>query len=256
METVPEADEGKLDPGPLGGRIDIDHVSFRYDQRGPLALRDLSLSVAAGECVALVGPSGCGKSTLLRLLLGFERPESGAVLFDGCDLATLDVQAVRRQFGVVLQNDQLTPGSLLDNILGPNLHLGDAEAWAAAERVGLADDIRAMPMGMRTVISGRGGLSGGQMQRVLLVRAIVGGPRFLLLDEATSALDNVTQAEVADSLDRLTATRLVIAHRLSTVRNADRILALKDGGVAEAGTYDVLMARGGLFRDMAQRQLA
>lgn len=257
LETVPEADAGKLDPGPLTGRIDIDHVSFRYDQRGPLALRDLSLSVAAGECVALVGPSGCGKSTLLRLLLGFERPESGAVLFDGCDLSMLDVQAVRRQFGVVLQNDQLTPGSLLDNILGPNLHLGDAEAWAAAERVGLADDIRAMPMGMRTVISdGGGGLSGGQTQRVLLARAIVGGPRFLLLDEATSALDNVTQAKVADSLDRLTATRLVIAHRLSTVRNADRILVLKDGGVAEVGTYDALMARGGLFHDMAQRQLA
>lgn len=255
--TVSAAPVGPLGmPQRLSGRLSLRGLTFGYSRHDPPLIDNFNLELKLGARVALVGGSGSGKSTLLRLLLGFERPESGAVLFDGCDLATLDVQAVRRQFGVVLQNDQLTPGSLLDNILGPNLHLGDAEAWAAAERVGLADDIRAMPMGMRTVISGRGGLSGGQTQRVLLARAIVGGPRFLLLDEATSALDNVTQAKVADSLDRLTATRLLIAHRLSTVRNADRILVLKDGGVAEAGTYDALMARGGLFRDMAQRQLA
>jgi len=257
LRAEPEADEGKLDPGPLSGAIEIDHLSFRYGAQAPPVLSGLSLSVAAGECVALVGPSGCGKSTILRLLLGFETPEAGAILFDGFDLGSLDVQAVRRQFGVVLQNDRLMPGSLLDNILGPNLHLTEEDAWAAARQVGLADDIGAMPMGMHTVITDAGGvLSGGQVQRVLIARAIAARPRFLLFDEATSALDNRTQAIVTDSLDRLTTTRLIIAHRLSTVRRADRIVVLADGRVREVGTYDALMAAGGAFHAMAHRQLA
>ncbi|HYD64018.1 NHLP bacteriocin export ABC transporter permease/ATPase subunit [Azospirillum sp.] len=256
LESEPEVDGQTLDPGPLSGAIEIDHVSFRYGEQGPLVLSGLSLSVEPGECVALVGPSGCGKSTILRLLLGFERPEAGAVLFDGFDLAGLDVQAVRRQFGVVLQNDRLMPGSLLDNILGPHLHLGEPDAWAAARQVGLAEDLRAMPMGLHTVVADSGGtLSGGQVQRVLIARAIVAPPRFLLFDEATSALDNLTQAMVTESLDRLTATRLIIAHRLSTVRNADRILVLDGGRIVESGRYDDLMAAGGVFHAMAERQL-
>lgn len=256
LESVPEADERTLDPGPLSGAVEIDHVSFRYGERGPLVLSDVSLTIEPGECVALVGPSGCGKSTILRLLLGFERPEAGAVLFDGHDLASLDAQAVRRQFGVVLQNDRLMPGSLLENILGPHLHLGEEAAREAARRVGLADDLDAMPMGLHTVVADGGGtLSGGQVQRVLIARAIVARPRFLLLDEATSALDNRTQALVTASLDRLTATRLIVAHRLSTVRNADRILVLDGGRIVESGRYDDLMAVGGAFRAMAERQL-
>ncbi|EFH09080.1 NHLP bacteriocin export ABC transporter permease/ATPase subunit, partial [Teichococcus cervicalis] len=256
LETVPETGGHRADPGPLSGALEVSRVSFRYGQDGPPLFDDLSLSVAAGEYVAIVGPSGSGKSSLLRLLLGFEQPQSGAILYDGQDLGGLDPQALRRQLGVVLQGGRLMPGSLLENILGPNLHLPERAAWAAAEQVGLAEDLRAMPMGMQTVISDSGStLSGGQVQRVLLARAVVARPRILLLDEATSALDNRTQAMVTDSLDRLAATRIVIAHRLSTVVKADRILVLRDGRICESGRYEELIAAGGFFRALAERQL-
>ncbi|OYX15460.1 MAG: NHLP bacteriocin export ABC transporter permease/ATPase subunit [Rhizobiales bacterium 32-66-8] len=256
LETAPESDAQKIDPGPLSGAIELSHLSFRYGADGPTVLDDLSLSIAPGEFVALVGPSGGGKSTILRLLLGFETQDAGAILFDGLDLRGLDIQAVRRQFGVVLQNGQLMPGSLLDNILGANLHLGEDAAWEAARHVGLADDIRAMPMGLRTLITDTSGtLSGGQAQRLLLARAIVNTPRILLLDEATSALDNRTQALVTASMNALSATRLVVAHRLSTVMEADRIVVLEGGRLREQGDYATLMAQDGLFRRLAERQL-
>jgi ATP-binding cassette subfamily C protein len=202
-----------------------------------------------------VGPSGAGKSTLIRLLLGFESPEFGAIYFDGQELSRLDVESVRRQMGVVLQNGKLIPGSILDNIAGPaNLSLDDA--WRAARLAGIEDDIRAMPMQMHTIImEGGGGFSGGQKQRLMIARALAGNPRILLFDEATSALDNRTQALVSRSIESLRLTRIVIAHRLSTVINADRIYVLCQGRIVQTGTYAELMAQEGPFKDLATRQV-
>jgi ATP-binding cassette subfamily C protein len=221
-----------------------------------LILRDVSLAIPSGQFVAFVGPSGSGKSTLFRLLLGFERPASGSVYYDGQDLANLDVQSIRRQIGVVLQNARLMTGSIFENIVGDGILTID-DAWAAARQAGLEGDLTTMPMGMHTVVSdGGGGLSGGQRQRLLIARAIVRKPRIVLFDEATSALDNHTQAIVSQSLKALNATRLVIAHRLSTVIRADRICVLDKGSLVETGSYDELMSREGLFTQLAKRQLS
>ncbi|MCP5197264.1 MAG: NHLP bacteriocin export ABC transporter permease/ATPase subunit [Gammaproteobacteria bacterium] len=255
LAAVPETGDEKADPGPLSGAIEVSHLSFRYVPDGPLILKDISLEVAAGEFVALIGPSGSGKSTLLRLLMGFEQPEKGGILFDGQDLRGLDVTAVRRQMGVVIQNAEPMPMSLYDFIMGTG-DGGMDDAWEAAEQVGLADDIRQMPMGMQTVIlEGGGALSGGQMQRLMVARAIVNRPKMLLLDEATSALDNRAQAIVTESLDRMRVTRIIVAHRLSTVVNADRIYVLEAGRIVEAGNYDDLMTAQGPFARLAERQL-
>jgi ATP-binding cassette subfamily C protein len=251
----PEAEAERVDPGPLRGAIEVTHLTFRYPGGGGVVLNDVSLDARPGEMVAVVGPSGSGKSTLIRLLLGFERPEAGAVCYDGRDLAGLDLDGVRRQCGVVLQHGRLMPGDVLGNIVGPwNLSL--EHAWAAARMVGLEDDLRALPMGMFTLVSEDGGaFSGGQRQRLLLARAIVHEPAVLFLDEATSALDNRTQAVVSESLARLRVTRLVIAHRLSTIKDADRIYVLDGGRVVESGTYHSLLQAGGAFADLARRQL-
>jgi len=255
FQTLPEVDEAKGDPGVLRGNIEVNHLAFRYREDTPLVLRDLSLSIAAGEFVAFVGASGCGKSTLFRLLLGFEKPESGAIYYDGQDMAGLDIQAVRQQMGVVLQNGKLLSGDIFTNIVG-SAPLTVEDAWEAARLSGLDQDISAMPMGMHTVVSeGGGGLSGGQRQRLMIARAIVGKPRILLFDEATSALDNQTQATVGRSLEALQATRIVIAHRLSTIINADRIFVLDKGVVVQSGTYAELIEQEGLFADLAKRQL-
>ena len=255
LETLPESSAGKGEPGELTGNIEVTHAFFRYRPDSPLVLRDLSLSVRPGEFVALVGASGCGKSTLFRLLLGFERLDSGAIHFDGQDLAGMNPQAVRRQMGVVLQQGQLQTGNVFENIAGARVLTMD-DAWNAARLAGLDEDIRAMPMGMHTVISeGGGGLSGGQRQRLMIARAIASRPRILLFDEATSALDNQTQAIVSRSLEALDATRIVIAHRLSTIVKADRIFVLEAGRVVQSGTYAELIAQEGLFAKLAQRQL-
>jgi NHLM bacteriocin system ABC transporter ATP-binding protein len=250
-ETPPDA----TDPGVLRGRVEVRRVSFRYAPDGPLVLDDVSIEAAPGELVAIVGSSGSGKSTLMRLLLGLDRPDEGAVFFDGQDLAALDLSAVRRQIGVVIQSASAMPGDLKSNILGPwNRTLADA--WRAARLAGLADDIEALPMGMHTIVGeGSSTFSGGQLQRLLLARALVHEPRILVLDEATSALDNRTQAQVAASLDAMAVTRLVIAHRLSTVRQADRIYVLDGGRVTEQGTFAELLARDGAFAALARRQM-
>lgn len=255
LTAQPEASAEREDPGELAGAVDFSHLSFRYQADGPLVLDDLTLSVRAGEFVAIVGASGCGKSTLVRLLLGFEPVQAGAILLDGKDMAELDVLAVRRQMGVVLQNTRPLPGSLIENIVGAT----DAslqDAWDAARAAGLAQDIEQMPMGMHTMVSEGGGLSGGQMQRLMIARAIVGKPRILVLDEATSALDNRVQAVITDSLERLSVTRIVVAHRLSTVTRADRIYVMDAGRVVEQGSYEELMRQGGHFARLAAAQLA
>ncbi|MCC6318082.1 MAG: NHLP bacteriocin export ABC transporter permease/ATPase subunit [Gemmatimonadaceae bacterium] len=256
LRTRPEVDDDKSDPGTLTGDIAIQRATFRYATDGPQVLRDLSLQVAPGEFVAFVGPSGSGKSTILRLLLGFEKLESGGIYYDGQELGRLDVQAVRRQIGVVLQNGRLMSGDIFTNIVG-SAPLTMDDAWEAARMAGFDDDVKAMPMGMHTVISEGGGtLSGGQRQRLMIARAIVQRPRILFFDEATSALDNRTQRIVSESLERLNATRVVVAHRLSTIVNADRIIVIDRGQVVESGRYEELMLNGGPFAELARRQLA
>lgn len=256
LETLPEVDESKAEPGELSGDIEFSHVSFRYQEDGPLILDDVSFRAGPGEFIALVGPSGAGKSSCLRLILGFEKPSSGSIYFDGQDLAGLAVQSVRRQIGVVLQTGRPMAGSLFSNIIGSS-NLGIDDAWEAARMAGLEDDIKAMPMGMHTVVSeGAETFSGGQKQRILIARAIVNRPRIVLFDEATSALDNRTQQVVSQSLERLKSTRIVIAHRLSTIQNADRIYVLDAGRVVESGTYQELIRRGGPFARLAERQIA
>ena len=252
-EAMPES--GAAVPSLLAGGCEFSRVSFAYSPNAPLVLQELSFVLRPGEFVAIVGPSGSGKSTILRLLLGFERPGAGAVLFDGRPLDTLDAAAVRRQIGVVLQNGRLQPGTILDNI-GAGRPLGLAEAWAAAELAGLGREIRALPMGMYTVLAEGGGtLSGGQRQRLLIARALARKPRLLLLDEATSALDNRAQAAVAEAVAGLGLSRLVVAHRLSTIARADRILVLDGGRLVQEGRYAELLERPGLFRELAARQL-
>lgn len=256
LATVPEVDLSKADPGRLTGRISIDHVTFRYRDSGGLTLDNVSIHAEPGEFIALVGGSGSGKSTIFRLLLGFETPESGTIAYDGQDLTGLNVEAVRRQLGVVLQGGRLLSGSIFDNIAsGAQITLD--EAWEASQMAGFAEDIAAMPMEMHTVISeGGGNLSGGQRQRLLIARALALKPRILLFDEATSALDNRTQAIVSDSLDRLQVTRIVIAHRLSTIRNADRIYVLQAGRILQQGNFEELADQAGLFAQLMTRQSA
>ncbi|MGO9468605.1 MAG: NHLP family bacteriocin export ABC transporter peptidase/permease/ATPase subunit [Isosphaeraceae bacterium] len=260
LGETPEFPAAVIEPVRLAGALALNRVSFRYPNQdaGTHVLSDVSLQVRPGEFVALVGPSGAGKSTVMRLLLGFEKPEAGTVTYDGRDLATLDLRDVRRQIGVVLQQAELMPSDIFSNIVGfaPTLTLKDA--WLAARLAGLEDDIRAMPMGMHTLVGeGGGNVSSGQRQRLLIARAIVHRPRILLLDEATSALDNVTQSIVSDSLNNQLRgiTRVVIAHRLDGIIKADRIYVLTDGRIVQSGRYDQLMAEHGPFRDLARRQL-
>ncbi|MBB1256304.1 NHLP bacteriocin export ABC transporter permease/ATPase subunit [Streptomyces sp. OF3] len=256
LRAAPEVAHSSTPPGTLTGALEARGVSYRYGDDGPLVLEDVDLRVEPGEFVAIVGASGCGKSTLLRLLIGFDRPLTGSVHYDGQDLAALDQSAVRRQCGVVLQNSQPLTGSILDCIRGAAGHTLE-EAWEAAELAGLADDIRAMPMGMHTMLSDGGGtVSGGQRQRLMIAQALVRKPRVLFLDEATSALDNAAQRVVMESTGRLRCTRIVIAHRLSTVLGADRIVAMADGRIVQQGTpTELLNATDGLFHDLVRRQL-
>ncbi len=251
----PEVDAEKTDPGRLSGKLSLEHVSFRYQKDSDLILDDVSIRAEPGESIALVGPSGSGKSTTMRLLLGFETPEAGSVYYDDQDLSHLDVHAVRRQLGVVVQHGKIMSGSIVDNISGGALISMD-EAWEAVTRAGFAADIKQMPMGLHTHISEGGtNLSGGQRQRLLISRALVFKPKILLFDEATSALDNGTQAIVTESLERLNATRVLIAHRLSTIRGADRIYVIASGRVEQEGTFDELAGQPGLFARLMARQM-
>lgn len=247
---------GGADPGELTGAVALDDVSFSYPGAYAPALDGMNLRAQPGEFVAIVGASGSGKSTVLRMLLGFDRPASGTVRYDGLDLRELDAAAVRAQCGVVLQRGSLLPGDIASNILSDTGRTRN-DAWVAATMAGIAEDIQALPMGMETVLGeGGAGLSGGQCQRIMIARALVAEPHIVLLDEATSALDNPAQRQVAQSLAALRCTRIVVAHRLSTVHDADRILVLEAGRVVQQGSYAELMAEeAGPFVALASQQL-
>ena len=255
LDERPELAGAGIDPGDLQGDIEFSNVSFRYAARAPNVIEDVSFRIRQGEYVAFVGPSGCGKSTIYRLLLGFEQPTSGSVFLDGHDLSGLDMVAVRQRMGVVLQNGYLVAGSIYENIAGMT-PLSTHDAWTAARAAALEEDIRAMPMEMRTVVPADGaGLSVGQKQRLLIARALARRPRVLLFDEATSALDNRAQAVVQASMTGMAATRVVIAHRLSSIRDVDRIYVLDHGQIVETGTYDELIGRDGMFAALTRRKL-
>ena len=254
LEEIPENTADKIDSSVLSGNIEVSHLSFAYEG-GEEVLHDVSFKILPGENIAIVGKSGCGKSTLIRLLLGFETPKQGAIYYDGQDLSDVSLPSVRSQMGVVLQNGQLMTGDIFTNIVGTRL-LSQKEAWEAAEAAGIAEDIAKMPMGMQTLISeGSSNISGGQRQRILIARALVNKPSILIFDEATSALDNRSQSIVTQSLDKLNVTRIIVAHRLSTIRNCDRIIVMDSGSIAEVGTFDELVAQGGLFSELVKRQV-
>lgn len=257
LRTEPENTEEKHYVTDLSGSIDLNHVYFRYDINSPYLLKDVSLSIRPGEYIAVVGRTGCGKSTLMKLMLGIEKPEKGGIYFDGIthDLSTIDLSSLRQRIGTVLQGGQLFQGDIFQNISIAAPGITEEDAWKAAEIAGIADDIRAMPMGMHTLISpGEGGISGGQKQRILIARAIAGKPRILMFDEATSALDNRTQRQVSNALDRMNCTRIVIAHRLSTIRHCDRIIVLDGGRIIEDGDYEQLIKNDGFFAELVRRQ--
>lgn len=255
FETVPETSGKKRNITKLKGKIEISHVSFRYSKDMPYLYEDLNLQIKRGQYVAIVGKSGCGKSSLVRLLLGFEKPEKGAIYYDGEDLSEISLPSLRRRIGTVMQNAKLFTGDIYYNIIISAPWLKMQDAWDAAETAGIADDIRKLPMGMQTLMTeDQSGLSGGQRQRLVIARAIAQKPNILIMDEATSALDNVTQKKIADALSALHCTRIVIAHRLSTVRNCDRILVLDQGKIAEDGTYEELIENKGIFADLVSRQ--
>ncbi|MEO1248632.1 MAG: NHLP bacteriocin export ABC transporter permease/ATPase subunit [Pseudomonadota bacterium] len=255
LDAQLETEAHKIDPGPLKGGIQVSGLVFSYSADGQPLFDGLDLDIRPGQRIALVGKSGAGKSSLIRLLLGFERPQAGAILYDGQNLESLDLSQLRRQIGVVLQTGRVFGGSILDNIRGSN-DLSLDRCLEAAQAAGLEGDLARMPMGLHTPLTeGAATLSGGQRQRILIARALAARPRLLFLDEATSALDNRTQKIVTETLDRTGATSIVVAHRLSTVRTADKICVIDQGRVQEQGSFDELMALDGRFAELASRQL-
>ena len=255
LQSVPESSKQGKAVSRLKGRIELKNVTFRYEKDEPAVLDNLNLTITPGEYVAVVGKSGCGKSTLVKLLLGFEMPDRGTISYDGNDMNQLDLYSLRRNIGTVLQDGKLFSGDIFSNITITAPWLGMDEAWDAAEKAGIAEDIRKMPLGMHTYLGeGGDGISGGQKQRLMIARAIAPKPGILIFDEATSALDNLTQKIVTDSMDAMNCTRIVIAHRLSTIRACDRIIALDQGKIVESGTYDELIARDGFFAGLVKRQ--
>lgn len=255
LEETPEKQRGKKPLKSITGSISIEHLYFRYAEDTPYILEDVSLEIPSGQYLAVVGKTGSGKSTLVRSLLGFQIPEKGTVCVDGNDLRDLNLQTYRRHLGVVLQNGDLISGSIYDNITIAAPWATEADAWEAAEIADIADDINKLPMGMRTMLSSTSSaVSGGQKQRLMIARAVVAKPKILILDEATSSLDNETQTHITKALDELNCTRVVVAHRLSTIRHCDRIVVIEDGRIREDGTYAELLGRNGLFAELVERQ--
>lgn len=256
LEAVPETSEKKEVIKSLNGNIEISNVSFRYNDDMPYVINNLSLKINDGEYIAIVGKTGCGKSTLLRLLLGFETPNKGAIYYDGKDFERIDKKSLRRKIGTVMQNDKLFFGDIFSNITisAPSATMDDA--WDAAKIASIDNDIKAMPMGMHTLIAeGQGGISGGQRQRLMIARAVINKPRIIIFDEATSALDNIRQKNISNAIDGLKCTRIIVAHRLSTIKHADRIVFLDNGKIIEDGTYDELIKKNGYFAELVRRQM-
>lgn len=255
FKAVPEVSLGKKVVARLSGSIELNNVSFKYNESMPNVIDNLSLKIRSGQYVAIVGTTGCGKSTLMRLMLGFETPQKGAIYYDGNDITTVDLKSLRRNIGTVLQSGKLFSGDIYSNIVISNPKLSLEQAWEAAEMAGVADDIRSMPMQMHTIVSeGSGGISGGQRQRLMIARAIAPKPRILMFDEATSALDNITQRIVSESLAKLRCTRIVIAHRLSTIKECDRIIVLDKGKIVGDDNYENLIKTNKFFAELVERQ--
>lgn len=255
LEAAPESSGKRTLSGPLMGNIELSHVTFSYDESDYPVINDFSLKVSAGQYVAIVGKSGCGKSTLIRLIMGFETPQKGSIYYDGHNIASIDMREARKQIGLILQDGKLLHDDIYSNIVLSNPGLGMDAAWEAAEKADIAEDIRNLPMQMHTLIGeGDAGISGGQKQRLLIARAVAGNPRILIFDEATSALDNITQRKISEILDSQKVTRLVVAHRLSTIRLCDRIIVMDGGRICEDGTYEELMQKDGLFAELVARQ--
>ena len=257
LATIPESAAGGEPVGRLGGDVLFDRISFRYDPDGPLILDDVTIRARPGEFIAIAGESGAGKSTLFRLALGIDTPAAGAVYYDGRDLRHLNLKQLRRKIGAVPQSVRLHPQDIWDNIVAHHEGATTEEVWQTARAAGIEREIKAMPMGMMTMVGASGAvLSGGESQRVTIARSLLGSPRVMLLDEATNWLDNENQAEVMQNLALLTSTRIVIAHRLSTLEQADRIYVLQAGRVVQEGSFEDLMEVDGVFRRLVKRQIA
>ena len=255
LNSPSEWKSGAVDPGILEGSIEVRNLSFRYRPNAPLVLSKVNFSVKAGSFVAIVGPSGSGKSTLLRILLGFEDPRQGQVYVDGRDCRELQRDLLRRQIGTVLQDARLVGNTLME-VIAAGRPLSLEQVWSAAEKAGLGEELKVLPMGLQTLVpAGGSNLSGGQRQRLTIARALAGNPRLLLLDEPTSALDNQTQAHVLKNLEQHAITRIMVAHRLSTIQHADVILVLVNGEIVERGNYNDLLKQQGVFSQLMSRQL-
>jgi ATP-binding cassette subfamily C protein len=255
LDAKPESLRSLKGPGKLLGGITVNQVSYAYPNTASMALNSVSITIKPGEFVAVVGESGCGKSSLLKMMLGFYKPLSGSVLYDGKDLSRLNPIKVRQQLGVVIQNGDLVQGDIFFNIAGSDESATEEDVWKAARLARVEDEIRAMPMQLKTFVP-HGGVtfSGGQKQRIMLARALFRNPKIIFLDEATSNLDNASQAGVMDSLKQMQASRFVIAHRLSTIEKADQIYVMHQGQIIEQGTYPELMVAKGYFSKLASRQ--
>jgi ABC-type bacteriocin/lantibiotic exporter with double-glycine peptidase domain len=257
LQTAPEQDRDKaVLPARLRGHVTVKNVSFKYGEQAPMVVKDVSLDIPPGMSVALVGPSGSGKSTLLNLLAGLYKPVAGEIQYDAKQLHEMDLRAVRQQIGIVPQHPFIFGGSIRENVALTSPGATLDRISAACKTSSLHADISEMPMGYDTVVSdGGGSLSGGQRQRVAIARAVIRNPSLMLLDEATSALDNSTEAKVIENLERLRCTRITVAHRLSTVRNADLIVCMDKGVIVEQGTHDQLLHKGGLYTRLVQASM-
>lgn len=256
FDYVPKKEEGRHYVRSLQGNISIEDLSFSYDAGQKNCVDHIDLHIRKGEKIAFVGESGCGKSTLLKLLLGMLTPNGGSITYDGIPLSTFNQRSFRKKIGSVFQFSKVFPGTIYENIVfnAPNASIEDA--WKAAELAGIAEDIRALPLGMETEISEgiSGGFSGGQKQRILLARAFAQNPSILILDEATSALDNISQHHVLSSIYQMPCTVIMVAHRLSTVKDCDQIVMFKDGRIVEKGSYEELMNIHGEFANFVRKQ--
>ena len=255
-EPEQEVEQTQLPPR-LTGQIRLEGISFQYDPNSPYVLDNIDVQIEAGQKVAIVGRTGSGKSTLGKLFLGLLIPTEGEIFYDGLPLRSLNYQAVRAQFGVVMQEASIFSGSIRHNIGFNDPTVGMEQIVKAAQAAALHEEIVQMPMGYETFVSeGGSALSGGQRQRLALARALAHEPAMLLLDEATSSLDVVTERIVEQNLNALACTQIIIAHRLSTIRHADMILVLDEGTLVESGSHEELLARNGFYANLIQSQLA